>query len=185
MRVHETAEPRITRIPRIVGKTTAISSRIRVIRAIRGSPPPVPSPVDPRCLVDGQMQPRVGMSGPGGYHAETVLRGTSRPGGGSITMSTTQPNPPCPESLRAWLAKAVELEASDLHVVSGYAPVVRVHGVLRELQPEVLDSETVRRLLVELCPAISLDRFGTDRNVDFALELPWATTCSGSAPTTS
>ena len=87
-------------------------------------------------------------------------------------MSMTQPNPPCPESLRDWLAKAAQAEASDLHVVAGYPPVLRVHGDLHELQPDALASDAVRGLLVELCPKHALERFQTDRNADFALELP-------------
>jgi twitching motility protein PilT len=87
-------------------------------------------------------------------------------------MSTTGPNPSCPTPLRDWLANAAQAEASDLHVVAGYPPVLRVHGVLRELEPGALAPETVRRLLVELCPRHALDRFEADRNADFALELP-------------
>jgi len=87
-------------------------------------------------------------------------------------MSTIEPNPGCPTPLRDWLAKAAEAEASDLHVVAGYPPVLRVHGELHQLQPDALAPETVRGLLVELCPEHAMVRFEADRNADFALELP-------------
>ena len=39
----------------------------------------------------------------------------------------------CPEEIRNWLTLAIEAEASDLHVVPGYPPALRVHGELRQL----------------------------------------------------
>jgi twitching motility protein PilT len=65
----------------------------------------------------------------------------------------------------------VEAGASDLHVVVDHPPVLRVHGDLRELNQNPLDGQTVRDLLVPLCPSQAMGRFHTDKNVDFALEL--------------
>ena len=86
-------------------------------------------------------------------------------------MNTSQPDQARPDPLRDWLTRAVEVGASDLHVVAGYPPVLRVHGELRELQPTALGRDAVRELLVELCPRHAMDRFEADRNCDFALEL--------------
>lgn len=77
----------------------------------------------------------------------------------------------CPARLRDWLVRAVESEASDLHVVSGYPPMLRVHGELRELEPGTLDDTSVRALLLPACPAQSARSFEAHSNVDFALEL--------------
>ncbi len=82
----------------------------------------------------------------------------------------------CPEQLRGWLTQAVEVKASDLHVVSGHPPMLRVHGELRELEPGALGSDVVRSLLAPVCPPQGLARFEADRNVDFALELSFAGT---------
>jgi Tfp pilus assembly pilus retraction ATPase PilT len=38
----------------------------------------------------------------------------------------------CPAEIRNWLAAAVEAGASDLHIVPGYPPTLRVHGRLRQ-----------------------------------------------------
>jgi len=84
-------------------------------------------------------------------------------------MST---NPVCPEPLRSWLAKAAESGASDLHVVVHHPPVLRLHGELVELSSAALDSETVQGLLTPLCPLHAMDRFRSDKNCDFAFELP-------------
>jgi twitching motility protein PilT len=86
-------------------------------------------------------------------------------------VGTTQTDPACPRLLRDWLERAVEAEASDLHVVSGYPPVLRVHGDLRELEYDAIDSDAVAGLLVPLCPPHALDRFRAERNADFAMEL--------------
>jgi twitching motility protein PilT len=77
----------------------------------------------------------------------------------------------CPEQLRQWLTKAVAAEASDLHVVSGYPPVLRVHGELKELDGAALDGDVVAGMLVPNCPAHAIERFRAERNADFALEL--------------
>jgi twitching motility protein PilT len=77
----------------------------------------------------------------------------------------------CPEPLSGWLLQAAQSGASDLHVLAGYPPVVRLHGQLSELSDELLDSQTVSRLLTALCPHHAVDRFREDKNVDFAFEL--------------
>ena len=56
-------------------------------------------------------------------------------------------------------------------MVSGYPPVLRVHGELRQLDSAPLDADAVRELLVQLCPPHAMERFRAERNVDFALEL--------------
>ena len=80
----------------------------------------------------------------------------------------------CPHPVGEWLAAAVESEASDLHIVAGYPPVLRVHGVLKSLPDEPLDGELTRDLLTRLCPPEALDRFLLDQNVDFSFELVFA-----------
>jgi twitching motility protein PilT len=69
-----------------------------------------------------------------------------------------------------WLARAVALEASDLHVVPGYPPVLRVHGELRQLEFPAIDHREAPGLLTPLCPPHALARFEAERNADFALE---------------
>jgi twitching motility protein PilT len=72
--------------------------------------------------------------------------------------------------LSDWLARAVHWQASDLHVVSGYPPVLRVHGELRELDGEVIDGAGAAALLAPLAPPHAMARFQAERNADFALE---------------
>jgi twitching motility protein PilT len=48
---------------------------------------------------------------------------------------------------------------------------LRVHGELRELESAALEGDSVEALLVPACPASARERFQSDRNVDFALEV--------------
>lgn len=73
--------------------------------------------------------------------------------------------------LGAWLERAVASEASDLHVVVGHPPILRVHGRLQALDAPLLDAEIVRTMLLAHCPADARERFLADRNVDFACQL--------------
>ena len=47
--------------------------------------------------------------------------------------------PALPEKLRQWLGHAVAVGASDLHLIAGYPPVLRLHGDLIELPGPPLD----------------------------------------------
>jgi twitching motility protein PilT len=101
--------------------------------------------------------------------------------------------PPVPDKLREWLARAVEAGASDLHLIVGYPPVLRLNGDLieqsgsppgggaalsdRPIPPPrpvawgPLEAEETRQLLVALCPADALARLEANKNVDFSFHL--------------
>lgn len=87
------------------------------------------------------------------------------------TTRQDKSTPECREPLRTWLLDVVRQGGSDLHVVAGYPPVVRLHGELIELQTDPVSADEVRELLVALCPEHARAHFGAERNVDFALEL--------------
>ena len=78
----------------------------------------------------------------------------------------------CPEPVRRWLAQAVKLGASDLHLVATHPPIYRVHGHLRESEETPLDGQKLEGLLEPLCPVEAMRRFRTDQNTDFSLDLP-------------
>ena len=103
-------------------------------------------------------------SGPtGSSPAETALPETD--------SVSAQPNGSGSDNrLRDFLLEASRCGASDLHVVAGYPPVLRVHGQLRELPGGPLDSESLRRWLLDWLPLPAHQRFLTERNADFAME---------------
>jgi twitching motility protein PilT len=87
-------------------------------------------------------------------------------------MTDTNPTPPAvPDTLRAWLARAVEAGASDLHLVAGHPPVLRLHGDLVELREPPLDARQTEALLRPLCSADAFARLLAEKNLDFSLEL--------------
>jgi twitching motility protein PilT len=77
-----------------------------------------------------------------------------------------------PEQLRAWLARAVQAGASDLHLIAGYPPVQRLHGDLVELPGAPLTGDQTQALLGPLCTPAALARLSAQKNLDFSFELP-------------
>ena len=73
--------------------------------------------------------------------------------------------------IHAWLSQAVEKNASDLHIVVGHPPTLRLHGRLQELRAPVLETDSVRAVLLPLCPQRARQQFERDHNADFALQL--------------
>jgi twitching motility protein PilT len=78
---------------------------------------------------------------------------------------------PVPERLREWLSEAVEAGASDLHLIVGYPPVLRLHGDLMELTGSPLQGDEAQALLGSLCPAEAFARLQVQKNIDFSFAL--------------
>jgi len=79
--------------------------------------------------------------------------------------------PPVAEKLLGWLTHAVEAGASDLHLIVGYPPVLRLHGDLIEQAGPALEADEVRHLVEPLCSPDALARLRAQKNVDFSFEL--------------
>ena len=102
-------------------------------------------------------------------------------------MSDALSPPEVPDELREWLVYAVEAGASDLHLIAGHPPVLRLHGDLTELPEPPLDAAaTSQAMLRSLCPPDAFARLVARTDVDFSFE-PAARRAgpSGSAPTCS
>jgi twitching motility protein PilT len=88
------------------------------------------------------------------------------------TMNAQHPDvSPVPDKVRAWLNRAVAAGASDLHLIVGHPPVLRLHGDLTELPEPPLGPEEAHTLLTALCPPDSLARFQAQKNLDFSFGL--------------
>lgn len=74
--------------------------------------------------------------------------------------------------INPWLRKALALGASDLHLSAGLAPMVRVHGELRPLDPQdpVWSDAQVRQVLQQLMPTALWSSFADTLEEDFAVE---------------
>jgi twitching motility protein PilT len=76
-----------------------------------------------------------------------------------------------PPKLRAWLSRAVEAGASDLHLIVGYPPVLRLHGDLIEMAEPALQASETQPLLDAFCSPEVLARLHADKDIDFSFEL--------------
>ena len=75
-------------------------------------------------------------------------------------------------SVAAWLIDAAQRGASDLHLVVGYAPILRLHGELIHLDVPPLDEQQVTQAITAVCSQDQLAKFQQVRNLDFAYEIP-------------
>jgi twitching motility protein PilT len=69
------------------------------------------------------------------------------------------------------LARVVEMDGSDLHMLAGDPPRVRVYGELRSLENTPLSAESVAASLAEVMPEHARATFDRGDGVDFAYEI--------------
>ena len=65
-----------------------------------------------------------------------------------------------------------EKGASDLHLVAGQQPVLRIDGEIERIKYKVLDNDTLKAMLYEIAPEEKIKEFEESGDVDFAYEIP-------------
>lgn len=65
-----------------------------------------------------------------------------------------------------------EQGASDLHLVAGSQPVLRISGDMERVKYKVLENDELKALLYEIAPENKLKTFEETGDVDFAYEIP-------------
>ena len=101
-----------------------------------------------------------------GFAGAILLRGRHRRG------------PPRPRpnkgmaKLDAFFKLMFDTGASDLHIVSGQPPILRVHGELERVKYDPLDDENLRQMLYEIAPEQKIKTFEETGDVDFGYEIP-------------
>ncbi len=85
-------------------------------------------------------------------------------------MSPTPSTPPT--DVLALLRGMEAMEASDLHLVAGHAPMYRVHGTLVPTGTTPIAADAVRVMLTAVAPAGAIARLDNATDVDFALSFP-------------
>src|SRR5210317_797796 len=65
-----------------------------------------------------------------------------------------------------------EQKASDLHLVAGQQPVLRIQGEMERVKFKVLDSDELKGMLYEITPEEKIKTFEETGDVDFAYEIP-------------
>ncbi len=62
--------------------------------------------------------------------------------------------------------------ASDLHLISGSQPILRVHGDLERVKYKILENDELKTMLYEIAPENKIKVFEETGDVDFAYEIP-------------
>ncbi|MBF0203209.1 MAG: type IV pilus twitching motility protein PilT [Desulfamplus sp.] len=62
--------------------------------------------------------------------------------------------------------------ASDLHLVSGLPPALRLHGDIERIKYNVLSNDDLRSILYEITPEDKIKTFEETGDVDFGYEIP-------------
>lgn len=70
------------------------------------------------------------------------------------------------EKIDDLLEVSIEREASDLHLVVNNPPMIRVHGDLEALDPEVLDEAKIKDLVFQMLTERQQNKFMMDRELD-------------------
>ncbi|KMP11696.1 twitching motility protein [Candidatus Nitromaritima sp. SCGC AAA799-A02] len=65
-----------------------------------------------------------------------------------------------------------EQGASDLHLVSGSQPILRVHGDMERVKYKVMENDELKAMLYEIAPENKIKVFEETGDVDFAYEIP-------------
>ncbi len=65
-----------------------------------------------------------------------------------------------------------EQGASDLHLVAGQAPMLRITGDIERIKYKVLDNDDLRSMLYEITPEEKVKLFEETGDVDFGYEIP-------------
>ncbi|MDH3348112.1 MAG: type IV pilus twitching motility protein PilT [Desulfobulbaceae bacterium] len=62
--------------------------------------------------------------------------------------------------------------ASDLHMVAGQQPALRIRGDIERVKFKVLDNESLKKMLYEICPEDKIKIFEETGDLDFGYEIP-------------
>ncbi|MHC5022415.1 MAG: type IV pilus twitching motility protein PilT [Planctomycetota bacterium] len=74
--------------------------------------------------------------------------------------------------LQEILKTAAEHEASDVHLVAGHPPMMRVNTVMTPMDFPIITPESAEGVLREIMTEIQLDRFQKEKDLDFSYAVP-------------
>ncbi len=75
-------------------------------------------------------------------------------------------------TLRELMERALEQEASDLHLVVGTPPCLRVHGAIQFLEGEPLTAQQIRDMVREILTPAQAQRLDADLELEFSYSEP-------------
>src|SRR5262245_34125621 len=68
------------------------------------------------------------------------------------------------------LKAAYEADASDIHLISGHPPVMRVHQVMTPMDFPVISPETARSMFEQIAPKEAVATFDRQKDADFSFQ---------------
>ena len=74
--------------------------------------------------------------------------------------------------IEAFLKVMHQSGASDLHIGDGYAPILRIHGVLEPAKHRILTVEEIKILLYEMLSDRQIEELEEKGEIDFAYTVP-------------
>lgn len=72
----------------------------------------------------------------------------------------------------AFFKLIIEEGASDLHMVAGSQPILRVRGEMERVKYDILDNDTLKAMLYEIAPEEKIKVFEETGDIDFGYEIP-------------
>ncbi|MFA5138268.1 MAG: type IV pilus twitching motility protein PilT [Elusimicrobiota bacterium] len=72
----------------------------------------------------------------------------------------------------AFFKLMAEQGASDLHLVSGQQPIIRLRGEMERIKYKALENDELKAMLYEIAPEIKIKQFEETGDVDFGYEIP-------------
>ncbi len=69
------------------------------------------------------------------------------------------------------LQTASKHDASDIHLVTGHPPIMRIHTVMTPMECPILAPKSVKEFLASMITKEQIDRFETEQDLDFSYEV--------------
>ncbi|MEK7625219.1 MAG: PilT/PilU family type 4a pilus ATPase [Patescibacteria group bacterium] len=75
------------------------------------------------------------------------------------------------QPIKAYFKEAIKRDASDLHLVGGQIPVLRVDGELQDIENEPLDNRALETQILSLVSKAQADQYHESKELDFGLNI--------------
>lgn len=69
------------------------------------------------------------------------------------------------------LKKAYEADASDVHLIAGQPPMIRVHQVMMPMDFPVINAQTAQKFVEQMAPPEALATFNKNKDSDFSFQV--------------
>lgn len=73
--------------------------------------------------------------------------------------------------IKSFFKVAIEKDASDLHLVGGAKPMVRINGDLQDVENKVLESKALEQGIFELLSKDQVEKYKDEKELDFGMDV--------------